>query len=166
MKKLIILRHGEAENEARGSRDKDRELTGSGTRDVLLKGQWLTQQRLKPDFVVVSDSKRTTQTAELIAEKCEIPAEKFLYTDKLYNAPLGELMNIICELDSSIDTAMVVAHNPGVSYLSEYLTNEMVPFIPSGIATILFDVKSWQEVSKGTGNLTAVNNDVQLDEDM
>ncbi len=160
MKRLIIMRHGEAESPARGSKDKDRELTEDGIREVSLKGIWLNDQGLSIDKMLISTATRTSQTGKLIQERCNVPDAATYYYDEMYNAALGSLLEIVENINDKYETIMMVAHNPGVSYLTEYYTNEYVGMIPSCIVSIDFGVDSWQEVSKGLGELKLCKNEL------
>ena len=154
------MRHGEAESPSRGSKDKDRELTEDGIREVSLKGIWLVEQGLSIDKMLISTATRTSQTAKLIQERCNVPDTATFYYDAMYNAALGTLLEIVENLNDKYETIMIVAHNPGVSYLTEYFSNEYVGMIPSCIVSIEFEVDSWQAASKGLGELKLCKNEI------
>ena len=59
---LVILRHGEA---AAAHPDRDRALTEYGKQQVSGQYQWLLEQGFKPELILHSPYRRTTETASL-----------------------------------------------------------------------------------------------------
>ena len=145
------MRHGSAENDIRGILDKDRNLTEDGIREVLLKGIWLNTNNFVLDFILSSDAARTKQTTNLIAEKCNLEESKIEFSNDLYNASLGKMIDQLAMLNNKYDTIMLVAHNPGVSYLSEYLTGNYVSFEPSTLQIIELKITDWNFITKNSG---------------
>ena len=63
------------------------------------------------------------------------------------------MINTIQSVADEVDELMIVAHNPGVTLVVNYLANEHFENIPTcGMACILFDINSWSEI-KNNGTL-------------
>ena len=64
MRRLILLRHAKAENQAASGEDIDRALTARGLADAARMGQVLADAGLQPDLALVSSGVRARQTWE------------------------------------------------------------------------------------------------------
>ena len=61
---------------------------------------------------------------------------------------------MINELPDDVDSIMIIGHNPSITYLAEYLTDEKIGNVPTCSALkIVFSMDSWGAVSKSTGML-------------
>jgi phosphohistidine phosphatase len=59
---------------------------------------------------------------------------------------------VIRKISDKADQAMLFGHNPGLTMLANYLTNENVDNIPTcGVFCVAFEVNSWKEVDRGSG---------------
>ena len=55
-------------------------------------------------------------------------------------------------------SVFLFGHNPTLTDLSNYLTDEYIDNIPTcGIAEIHFDVNSWEEIYQGNGYLASLD---------
>src|SRR5690606_37520517 len=99
-------------------------------------------------------SQRTRQTAELICEQLKFDQETIVFNQDIYEASMRTLFNTISAIDSQYKSVMMIGHNPGFTYLAEYLTNEIIDNMPTcSVVCIEFDINSWEEVSGGLGTL-------------
>ena len=61
-------------------------------------------------------------------------------------------MGIVNQLDERLKQIMIVAHNPWITYMSEYLTKEKIQYIPNcGFVRINFKQLAWAEIRQGSG---------------
>ncbi len=155
MKNLYIMRHAQAVSREGRGEDRLRELSQRGVRDALFIGNWLRERAIPLDLIVHSSASRTTQTAELVAEALKKgDSMPLLAEDVLYEASVRLLLQYIREIEDGYRDVLVVAHNPAVSYLAEYLTKADTGGFPAGaLAIIRFDHNSWKNVDEGTGTL-------------
>jgi phosphohistidine phosphatase len=111
--KLWVLRHGEAESQARS--DAARALTQRGREEVLRSAAQLIGQPIQA--IIASPYVRAQQTAQLVREvlqfEPEIRTVSWLTPD---NTPL----TVLDHLDS-VDNLLLVSHNPLVGSLIGYL---------------------------------------------
>jgi phosphohistidine phosphatase len=122
MNRLILIRHGEAEQSSPSGRDFDRRLTMHGVREAAAMGETLARLGLAPDFAIVSSAARARETWAALADA--FPAARFRYEDKLYNAEPATLRRLIADADGSGAAVMVVAHNPGLQELAADLLGQ------------------------------------------
>ena len=117
-RRLILLRH--AKSDWPDVPDPDRPLAKRGRRDAPRIGRWLHEHGHRPDVVVVSDARRTRQTWDLVApELGGSPAVRF--EPRAYAASAMTLLYLVQELPSRYQTALLIAHNPGLSDLARTL---------------------------------------------
>ncbi len=111
MRKLILMRHAQAEARAPSGDDFDRALTEAGQSDAALMGRVLAEAGLQPDLALVSAAQRTRETWEAAAQAFgEVEAR---FDRRLYNAGSAEIRNAI-ERAGDAEAIMVVGHNPGL----------------------------------------------------
>ena len=117
-RQLILLRH--AKSDWPDVPDRDRPLAKRGRRDAPRIGRWLHEHGYQPDVVVVSDAARTRQTWDLVApEHGGSPAVRF--KPRAYAASALTLLYLAQELPARYRTALLIAHNPGLSDLATSL---------------------------------------------
>ncbi len=114
MKRLILLRHGEAETTATSGRDIDRALTAHGISAVARAAKALAAAKATPDLALVSTARRTRETwAEA---KLALPLSDELFKAEIYNAGVSALLTLA--RDAEADTVMIVGHNPSLQGLA------------------------------------------------
>ncbi len=122
---LILMRHGHATFEA--SSDYLRPLTEAGRAAVAQTAaqlrQWLAS---KPATILTSDTLRTRQSAEIVAETCAIPPDNILSDPELYGATPGLWLKKIPQVlrQTGRDVLICMGHNPAMSQLMSILTGE------------------------------------------
>jgi phosphohistidine phosphatase len=117
-RRLILLRH--AKSDWPDVPDRDRPLAKRGRRDAPRIGRWLHEHGYRPDVVVVSDAARTRQTWDRVApELGGSPAVRF--EPRAYAASALTLLYLARELPGRYRTALLIAHNPGLSELATSL---------------------------------------------
>jgi phosphohistidine phosphatase len=151
---LVLLRHAKADNPPAVA-DIDRPLTARGHADAAAAGAWLSHRGYVPDLVVCSPSRRTRETWHGVALALTA-APNVRYDDEVYAASARDLLDLICAVDDSAATVLVVGHNPGISQLSMLLddTGDAEGLRTAGTAVHRFD-GHWVECTQGSANLVA-----------
>jgi phosphohistidine phosphatase len=153
-KHLYLLRHAQSADKQAGEADKERELTPQGSRESLLIGSYLLKQKLSLDAIFTSNANRAKSSANLIADAIKIDTDKIILNDELFQASPRTFLDLINQLDNSLNHVMCVGHNPTITYVAEYITKaEIGDLVPAGLAIIRFNFNSWSEVSGGNGEL-------------
>lgn len=162
MRRLILLRHAKTEPEAPTGKDQDRRLDDRGRDDAATIGNWLTDNDLVPDTVLVSSATRAQQTWAIVGG--QIPAEaapNVSNLPELYCAGPMTMLQLIRGISDDAKRLLVVAHNPGLHELALALTghhpNRSRPLPGSmptaGLFVIDFPTDDWSQVSFGEGLL-------------
>lgn len=95
-RRLILLRHGQAQPEDAKTADFERVLTARGAREAAEAGRYLVSAGWKPDLIIVSPAARTLATATIVAEHCGIDGALIEAAGGLYQASEQTIWRIIC----------------------------------------------------------------------
>lgn len=162
MKKLLLLRHGEAASSTDGQ-DKTRPLTPKGAADALALGAALKSRHGAPDLILCSSAARTQQTCKdlLQAFEKDIPVE---VDNILYNAPCGIILDAVQNVANNKDFVLVVGHNPGLNELAVTMAAKGAPtlmnrltgggFMPGTLCALECPCTDWQELRQGKATIT------------
>lgn len=114
------MRHGKSDPNKPGQEDIERPLAPRGREAALSTAKWIEQNALLPDVALVSTARRTQETWQLavgiIGARTTTQNQ-----ESLYLASPGEILNQLAGLGDNIDTVIVVAHNPGLETLGQFL---------------------------------------------
>ena len=152
MKKLLIMRHAKANLGDGFEKDFDRTLSERGKKDAPEMGKRLKKNGVKPDLIISSPAARALKTAKEVAKEIDFP-EKDIETDpEIYQADISDLIKVIRNLDDKNSKVMLFGHNPALTGLVGYLTNQFIDNIPtSGVVQINFDFPTWKQVTQQSG---------------
>ena len=103
------MRHAKSDYPT-GVVDHDRPLAARGIREAGLAGDWLRANLPAIDLVLCSSATRTRQTLE----RTQIDAP-VTYSERLYHANAGTLIDEINQVAEDVATVMVVGHEPTMS---------------------------------------------------
>lgn len=108
---------------------------------------------VKPSFVVCSPSKRTTETLHYFLPSLKLDSESVRFEKGVYEAGLRDLISIIENLPDTEERVLIIGHNPGLSLLVDYYSDNELDMPTCAYAQISFQVNSWSELSRNTGLL-------------
>lgn len=155
-KELLLVRHAEARGTEVGRRDTERELSPRGYQDATRLGYYLYQRKQNIDLLLASTARRAQHTAEILTEQMHYEARRMHLSDKLYQASVRSMLEVINEQADEINCLMIVGHNPTLTYLTEYLTEEAISGIePGGMFTLDITTDTWLEVTQHSAILTS-----------
>jgi phosphohistidine phosphatase len=118
LRRLTLLRHGQAEGIDTCAEDFERALTRRGTIEAQETAARIVHRDLIPDLLLVSPAERAWATAEIIAEACELDAKQVLGARELYLATPETTWKILTKRGGSLAHVMICGHNPGLSHLA------------------------------------------------
>jgi phosphohistidine phosphatase len=150
MKRLTLMRHGEARWKDPRTEDFARALSRRGVAGAQAMAVRLRELGLLPDRLLTSPARRTEQTAEIVAQQLALPARHVLREEGLYLASAVELLKIVQGTGPRITHLMIVAHNPGVSELAQVLAPEeaATQLAAAGLCSIAFETGDWQAIGR------------------
>lgn len=147
MKELYILRHAQKETSSSYEYDYDVPLAKQGVEDSKKIGQKLKNRKILPDLIVSSPAIRARETAEIVAK--EIGYEKnIMFNEVIYQAFLNELVESITYTFDTVDSLMIIGHNPALTALAISFANFKEELQMGEMIRIEFDCDSWTMIDK------------------
>jgi phosphohistidine phosphatase len=152
MKTLLLLRHAKSVKNDGTLVDFERSLNDRGKDDAKLIGTFLGDQKLAPDLILSSPAKRARTTTELVLKAADWNCTP-QFDERIYEASLYRLLNVVSEIDSSNKVVMLVGHNPGFEELLAALTDESPGLPTCAAASIDLKVNDWGKAGVHAGKL-------------
>jgi len=155
MKTVLFARHAKSNWNEPGISDFDRPLNEKGEVDAPLMAKYLQQCGYIIHEIISSDAARALATAEEY-KKCLTPDVPVLQNHSIYAASQLDIIDIIKALPAKKSTVMIVGHNPTMTDVVNYYTEDGVSDMPAcSVAIVQFEVSSWDDIKIGVGDLLA-----------
>ncbi len=149
MKKLLLVRHAKSSWDYPGLTDFERPLNKRGHHDAPMMGRILKEKNIIPDLIISSPALRAITTTRYFAENMDYPLKNINTDERLYEASPSDIADVISEVDKSVNSLMIVSHNPGLTEVADNLTGKVTDnIVTSAIFSIDFDTDSWKNISK------------------
>ena len=148
MKTLYIVRHAKADRENREVDDIDRPIIPAGIEKTQKIIHYLNSLHTSVDYITVSPAKRAKETAKLIANGIDFPSNKIVIDEKIYLADTNEIFDIVSLFPDKSDSAMIVGHNPTITFFANQFLEKKVDYLPtSSVVCVIFKTEKWSEFS-------------------
>jgi len=152
MKTLILMRHAESDMANPGMDDHERRVSQNGWSAAVVMARWLNAQKLIPEKVLCSTSRRTRGTAAIMHEAVPSLPEPDL-SRALYQAGTSTLMEHLRDLPNECDSVLVINHEPGLGSLVRILGGKIRSFFPTAaLAVFDVDIDDWSDLGKETAS--------------
>lgn len=138
MKTLYIVRHAKTN---RAENDLERELLPIGIERVNSLGKYLVSNDCKVDMLFSSYANRALQTAKIIGGLINYPQEDIITKESLYLTSQEHYFNIILEQNNSVNSIMIVGHNPEITNVAHFFVPDFTSYMQTG-ACFCFDFKT------------------------
>ena len=168
-KTLLVLRHGKSDWST-GHEDFHRPLVDRGRLGSQKMGAWIKHHKLVPDVVVSSMAERARATTVAACKAMGLPLKTVRWDERLYAAPVEDLLAALADCPKSARRVMVVGHNPGLEDLVAYLSREQLAIpddgklLPTSALARLEMVESWSDLRRGCGRLISLTRPGQVPE--
>jgi phosphohistidine phosphatase len=162
MKRLILMRHGDAPNVKEV--DRYRILSEKGAEQSKKAGLYLKEKSFIPDSIFYSPVQRTEKTADYVVRSLMTSPlgiqPEMVPKSALYQASKEKILYVIEECRHSVSSLLIIAHNPGITELARFLpvqknasTSFLKNFIfpEAGILTFDYDIEDWSLLSVTEG---------------
>ena len=152
--KLWLIRHAKSAWNEPGLADFDRPLNARGERDGPAMAAWLGDQSDPATWIWTSTAARARATAAFVQRGFQVPEQALVGVDDLYHASPEQILDVVRQTPSEVNSVAVVAHNPGMTWLvngmgSDAITDNLPTF---GVAR--FDCPGdWATLRAGTARL-------------
>lgn len=155
MKTLSVLRHAKSSWEYPDLTDFERPILTKGVKRTLRICETLKQVELIPDLIISSPAVRAHETAEIIFDQFTLQKKQLIINDNFYPGFVKKIISTVNKLDNKVKHAMIVGHNPALTDMANhFLGYNIIDWIPtSGLVTIQFDCKKWEDISAKNATL-------------
>ena len=152
MKTLILIRHGKSSWAYPDLEDFYRPLKPRGINNSFSIGEELVNRDIFPDLILSSPAIRAMNTAIIIARKLDFPLQRIRANEGIYETSTYNLLQLISNVEDSIDTLMVFGHNPSFTSLVNQLQDEVLYNLPTcGVFAIELPIDSWSDIGEKKG---------------
>jgi phosphohistidine phosphatase len=152
MRTLYLLRHAKSSWKDVTLPDFDRPLKDRGRKAAKQIGRYLTRAKLSDPLVLCSPAARTRETADIVLKHANLRVE-VRFEERIYEASLRDLVQIVSEIPDDKQDVIMIGHNPGFEELLAYLTGEGRRMPTAALGKINFEVESWKDIREDQGNL-------------
>lgn len=145
MKRIILIRHGQAEHSA--ETDFQRALTEKGNHSIISVAQNLIDRHIFPQAIVSSSAQRTIETSLILCEAMRLPHRIVQYHNSLYSHGTDAYISEIFAQNDDVESLMIVGHNPSISQLARHFSSEFyISMPPGGFVVIDFETNKWNQL--------------------
>ena len=149
---LYLLRHAKSSWKDISLSDFERPLKRRGRNGAKLIGERLRSEKLAGALVLCSPAVRTRETLEIVKTHAGLKADE-RFEQRIYEASLRDLVQVLSEIPDDKPLAIMVGHNPGFEELLAFLTGQARSVPTGALAKIEIAVESWKDVKPATGSL-------------
>lgn len=159
MLRLLLLRHGKS-SWPTGILDVERPLSPRGRKAAVLMGDYLREEGLVPDLVLISPARRAEETWDLVQPA--LGDVDYRHEARIYGAPAQRLLSVVQEVNPEKSAVLIVGHNPGLEDLAKMLVGDGTPedcsrlarkYPTAGLVVIDFAGPDWEQVKARGGRL-------------
>jgi phosphohistidine phosphatase len=155
MKTLYLVRHAKSSWKYPSLDDFERPLNKRGRKSAPFMGEILKKLKVTPNLVISSPANRAAMTARIIAAAINYPLENIVYSEAIYEFSEDALIHVINKIDDSVNSSMVVGHNPAINGLANYIGDQPISNIPTcGVCCLDLDIPSWAKIGKNCGKIS------------
>lgn len=156
MKFLTLIRHAKSSRDNPREPDQLRPLNPRGLRDAPAMGKYLdTTFRFAPDIIVSSPATRAITTARLIADAIGCSEWQIKQDERIYEAPVSALLEVVREQQDEHSHVCLTGHNPGIEHLANWLcaTRVVEDVVTCAVIMLELDIASWEMADAGKAKL-------------
>jgi phosphohistidine phosphatase len=149
MKTVYIVRHGKAVPAHANIADADRLLTDTGVARTCKIAEYMNETKPVIDQIIASPAERAYATALIIADKLGIKTNKVVSDEKLFTGDESDVLEVIEALDESINSVMIVGHNPTITMVANRFASPKLESLPTtGVVSVHLETEKWIDLKK------------------
>jgi phosphohistidine phosphatase len=148
VKRLTLMRHGDAQWKDPEVADFARPLNRRGNNESEAMGRRLAELTLVPELIIASPARRAQQTAEIVARELALLPRSIRFEEVLYLAGAQEILRLARTIGPRVPHLMIIGHNPGISELANLLgpNADVGGLATAAFCTLTFDTDQWSAV--------------------
>ena len=153
-KTLYLMRHAKSDWNHPELSDFERPLNKRGLRDAPEMGRRLKEKDLIPELILCSPAERTRQTLDLL----DLGVKHIIFNESIYEAYTETLLHIVQSIDDRYDSALILGHNPAMSWLASGLSGVRIGNMPTcAIAEISLQTDQWNKADSCPAELKSLD---------
>lgn len=157
-KVLYLLRHAKSSWSDHRLSDFDRPLNKRGIQQAPQIAALLAAKDARPQKIITSPANRALSTAKVMAVAIGSDETRIGSDKRIYEANIQTLMYLIQELDDTLQTVMLVGHNPGFSYLVNTLSRQKIAPLPTcALIQLKLEINHWHELKEECAELVSAD---------
>jgi phosphohistidine phosphatase len=155
MKRIILIRHGKAEDEASGISDFERSLTLKGKIVSQHMAHLLSEKERSLGTILTSPAFRALETALIFASQFGADTDKVIMRSEIYyKMSLQNLMSFLSGIDEEEELVTLFGHNPSFTQIANSLSREGCDMMPkSAVICISFKIMTWSDIGRNNGKI-------------
>lgn len=132
--------------------DFDRPLESRGREAAELIGRFLASETPDLPIAISSPALRARETTEIVLKSAARRVEP-RYDERIYEADLRRLLEVLTGIDDETKAVLLVGHNPGMEELFAFLNGEGRHLKTAALAKMNIAVSSWRGIREGEARL-------------
>ncbi len=143
MKRIFLLRHGNAAPGGSGKADRDRPLEESGRTQIVSVSDKLVSQNYIPEIIITSSALRAKTSGEIAGKIVHCSMRS---SDTLYSAASQDYITLLKGMENRFNSVMIVAHNPTISDFAGRLSGTHIGMGTGNICLLELDIEQWSDL--------------------
>ena len=155
MKTITFIRHAKSSWKDPTLEDISRPLNRRGRANAPEMGMRLFYRDIGFDQIYTSPAQRACETVEMLTAPMGYPAEDVEVVPAFYTSNYEDILFWLRGLDSQADKLALVAHNPAITDIVNFMTLSNYKKIPTcGVVCLKVNVVNWADVGAGTAEVS------------
>ncbi len=147
MKILTIVRHAKSSWGNFELSDHERPLKEIGITKTKKIINYLVKQQYLPQLIISSTATRAYETAKLIGVGIGYDVDRIIKEKRIYHADSEDIYNEVFSIDNSVDSVMLVGHNPTLTdFVNDFLDHTIDNLPTTGTVCVEFYTDKWESV--------------------
>ncbi len=109
-------------------------------------------QGIRPEMIVSSPALRTLHTAKYFHQRLQ-PSTELLLEPDLYECSPKQLWQVARRFPNELRSILLVGHNTCLEDILAQYIEDLDKFPTAGLATLQFDITSWEKIDVHQGKL-------------
>ena len=152
--RLTLVRHAKSSWKCAGLDDFHRPLNRRGLSDAVMMPAQISKRIAAPQLLVSSAAVRAVQTAQAVFEHYQSDSMEQVIDAALYLASAPDIIAYLAANARDVRHAFVVAHNPGLTDLYNYLVPDSIDNLPTfAVADLELTASGWRQVVAGCAHV-------------
>ena len=163
MRTLYLLRHAKSSWKDPSQADFERPLANRGRKACEIVSRVIQDRGLEFDLVLCSTAIRARETIDLVSKYAKLRSE-LRFDERIYEATVSELLEIVSQLENDRKAVLLVGHNPGFEDLLHVCSGADQNFPTASLAKIKLKISKWSDPIEKRVNVEWVVRPKELEE--